>query len=318
MKPALEGKNLSIGYHNQPLATGLSLELFPGELVCLLGPNGAGKTTLLKTLSGLIPPLAGELSLLGQPLASVSLAQRAKQLALVLTERPLTGFLTVKDLTALGRHPYTGALGQLSEHDWAQVARALKQAEVAELADQQVSQLSDGQRQRTLIARALAQEPAVLALDEPTAFLDMPHRLGLMALLRKLASEQNRALLLSTHELDMALKSADRLWLMGAKGAFYQGAPEDLGSQGKLTTVFGLNWNPVQGAFTQSQVQRGGLSILAPQPQAAWGRRAIERAGWELDPTARDQLKWTESGWRLWGQTGPDFAWVVGQLKAKK
>lgn len=287
--PVLATHQLTIGYRTSrettPIAHDLTLTLHPGELVCLLGPNGAGKSTLLRTLTGLQAPLAGRVTLGQQELHHLTPRERARQIGVVFTESIAAGLMTVYDLVALGRHPYTNWLGHLRPVDHAAIQQALNAVGADALTDRLVSQLSDGQRQKVLIARALAQDPALLVLDEPTAFLDLPHRVEALRLLRQLAHDQQRAVLLSIHDLELALRHADRVWLMAADGQVVTGAPEDLVLNGSLAQVFAhhnLEFDPHSGAF---QTIRTGETLVAVDGRglsATWTRRALERAGYTI------------------------------------
>ncbi len=190
---SLEFRQLAIGYRSRrrttSVAAGLSAAARPGELTVLLGPNGCGKSTLIRTLCGLQPALSGEVLLDGTPLADVAVNQLARRVAVVLTDRVEPGLLSARELTALGRIPYLGLTGRLTPDDHRIVEEALDAVEARHLAARPAAVLSDGQRQRVLTARALAQQPEVLVLDEPTAFLDVPSRTGLVEMLRDLARE---------------------------------------------------------------------------------------------------------------------------------
>ena len=230
MSALLAARGLAIGYapRRRPrveVAAGIDAELRRGELVCLLGPNGAGKSTLMRTLAGLQLPLAGAVDFDGGDLHRLAEDERARLLGLVLTERVAAGNLSAYALVSLGRYPYTGWDGRLSAADEEVVRWALGAVGAEDLAARSVDELSDGERQKVMVARALAQEPAVLLLDEPTAFLDLPRRVEIMQLLRQLAYDTGSAVLLSTHDLDLALRCADRLWLLPAGGPLETGAP---------------------------------------------------------------------------------------------
>ncbi|MGH3665817.1 MAG: ABC transporter ATP-binding protein, partial [Egibacteraceae bacterium] len=238
---------LAVGYRrrrraDRVLLSGLELALPAGELTCLLGPNGSGKSTLLRTLAGMQEPLSGEVRLLGDDVGALEPRERARRLSVVLTEPVDTGLMRAADLVALGRYPHTGWGGRLSDDDVAAVRWALRVTGAAPLAARRVLELSDGERQRVLIARALAQQPAVLALDEPVAFVDLPRRVELTQLLRDLARECGLAVLLTTHDLDLALRSADTLWLIDPHAEPDQrlrtGAPEDLLLAGAVAAAF--------------------------------------------------------------------------------
>ena len=213
-------ENISIGYGKRVIQHDLSFTLADGELVALLGANGCGKSTLLRTLAGLQPPLSGTYSLL--PVHSVTrhpspVTERSKQIALVLTERLSVESATVRDVVAMGRYPYTSFLGSLTAADHRIVDEAMRQVDVLDLADTFYNDHSDGEKQRILIAKALAQQTPVILLDEPTAHLDLPSRIKTLNLLRSIAHEQGKTILISTHELDLALRTADRVLLMYPK-----------------------------------------------------------------------------------------------------
>ena len=214
----LEGEGIATGYRQGKQLTevhhGLDFSLSGGELTCLLGCNGAGKSTLLRTLAGMQPPLSGRLELMGRPLEAYSAHERSKTIGVVLTDRMQAGGLTVYELVALGRQPYTGFFGRLTSADKALVWRALEEVGMAGKARRYVAELSDGERQKAMIAKVLVQECPLILLDEPTAFLDVESRMEVMRLLRKLAVEEHKAVLLSTHDVDQALAMSDRLWLM--------------------------------------------------------------------------------------------------------
>lgn len=241
-------RELAIGYRRRrrtvTVADGLSAAARPGELTVLLGPNGSGKSTLIRTLCGLQPPLAGGVSLDGVDVTDVSADQLARRVAVVLTDPVDPGLLCARELAALGRIPYLGLRASMSDDDHAVVDRALAAVGAGPLADRAVGDLSDGERQRVLTARALAQQPDVLVLDEPTAFLDVPSRLGLTQMLRRLAHEQGLTVVMSTHDLDLALRVADHAWLLGRDGTLVEGAPGDLVNRGRLDAVFGCRVTP--------------------------------------------------------------------------
>jgi iron complex transport system ATP-binding protein len=290
--PALAAEALMVGYavrKSAPrlVAGPLRLALYPGELVCLLGPNGAGKSTLLRTLAGVQVPLGGHLTVGGKPLASLSPEARARQLSIVLTERIEAGHLTGRELVSLGRHPHTGWLGGLSAHDHAQVQAALAATGTAEFAHRPVGELSDGERQKVLLARALAQDTPLILLDEPTAHLDLPNRVALLRLLHQLARSLGKAILLSTHELDLALQAADRVWLLPATGELLAGPPEDLVLSGAFAAAFqreGLAFDIATGTFELHAPTGPAVQLVGNGPSAFWTRRALLRAGFV--PTA--------------------------------
>ena len=230
----------------------LSFSLYEGEMVCMLGPNGCGKSTLLRTLAGLQPPLGGDCFLTAQRSDSVSglTAQRSMNVALVLTERLSLENTTVHDVVAMGRYPYTSFLGGLTETDEAIIAESLAQVGFLSTSSFHLSPFfnahSDGEKQRILIAKAIAQQTPVILLDEPTAHLDLPHRILILRMLRRLAHEQNKTILISTHELDLALALSDRILLMTPGMGVQLDTAEALKKADAFTSAFGMDiFNPL-------------------------------------------------------------------------
>lgn len=288
--PLLETKELTVGYSRPKHCPRVVIEridtrLNAGEFVCLLGPNGAGKSTLIRTLAGMQKPLGGEVRLVGDLLSSLSPRAVAKRMSLVLTDRPIVGLMPAATLVALGRHPYTGWRGRLNHEDEAAVRRAIADVGIEELAHRPVSELSDGERQKVMIARALAQEPRVMLLDEATAFLDLPRRVELMYLLRNLARTGERAILLSTHDLDLALRCADSLWLLPVGGPLVDGIPEDLVLDGAFSDAFsgsGAIFDKSLGAFVLPCALRGTVRLKGEGVPVMWTYRALERKGYQV------------------------------------
>lgn len=231
-------RRLQVGHRRVPVLSELDLQAEPGRLTVLLGPNGTGKSTLLRTVAGLLPPLHGTVCLHGTDLTALRPEQRARRVAVVLTERVDAGLLTARELVALGRHPHTGARGTLRADDHAAVDDALHAVRAASLAQRRVARLSDGERQRVLIARALAQDPELLLLDEPTAFLDAPSRVAVTGLLQRLARERDMVVVASTHDVELALRVADRAWLLDRDGGVRCGPPAGLVADGAVGRAF--------------------------------------------------------------------------------
>lgn len=204
-------ENLSIGY-KQAVVSGINTELMPGQFVCLIGRNGTGKSTLLKTLSRLQQPISGRVQIEGKALTDFSSAELAKTIGLVLTQMPDLANTTLRELVAYGRLPYSSWLGALKEEDWAEADRAIEQLGIAHLSGRKICDLSDGERQKGMIARTLAQGTQYLLLDEPSAFLDYESKQELMTLLIRLAHDNHKGVLLSTHDLELAHRHADLLW----------------------------------------------------------------------------------------------------------
>jgi iron complex transport system ATP-binding protein len=221
----------------------------------------------------------------GIDVAHLSARARARRSAIVLTDRMEAGNLTVHALAALGRHPFTGWSGRLSEADCAAVRAGLEEAGAWDLRDRWYDELSDGEKQRAMLARALAQDPALLLLDEPTAFLDLPRRVETLRSLRALARGRGRAVLLSTHDLDLAMRAADRLWLLPSGGPVLSGAPEDLALRGAIGRVFDqgdVAFDPASGQFRVHGHPGREAGITGDPVLAMWTARALEREGYRI------------------------------------
>ena len=238
---SISTNNLTIGYNHHVVQRDLKFELHPGEMVCMLGPNGCGKSTLLRTLAGLQPALSGTFttSTLNSQLSTLP------HIALVLTERLSLDNTTVHDVVAMGRYPYTSFLGGLSTTDEQIIEQSLADVGLSNTAQTFFNDHSDGEKQRTLIAKALAQETPIILLDEPTAHLDLPNRIRVLQLLRRVAREQNKTILISTHELDLAIKLSDRIMLMTPQQGIQLDTPTNLREQDAFTAAFGMDiFNP--------------------------------------------------------------------------
>jgi iron complex transport system ATP-binding protein len=238
MNKVLETEGLVVGHGGKALLGPLSFTLEMGTLSCLLGVNGSGKSTLLRTLAGLHAPVAGSVKVQGADMAGAPSTERARLVSVVLTGRPDMGMLDVRTLVALGRQPWTGRLGRLGSEDHARVDKALERVAATDLQGRQVGALSDGEMQKLLIARALAQDTPVMLLDEPTAFLDVVNRQRVMRLLKGIAADEGRAVLLTTHDLPSALHYGDRLLVIHGRG-IQAGAPRDVLERGVLADAFG-------------------------------------------------------------------------------
>ncbi|MBO5548741.1 MAG: ABC transporter ATP-binding protein [Prevotella sp.] len=231
-------QDLTIGYtskgNEKVVAKGLNATLNGGELTCLLGRNGIGKSTLLRTLAAFQPPLRGSILLATSPLTALTDKELSRTIGLVLTERPDVQNMTVRFLVGMGRSPYTGFWGTLSATDEAIVDEAIRMVGIESLENRQVQTLSDGERQKVMIAKALAQQTPIIYLDEPTAFLDFPSKVEMMQLLRRLARDGQKTIFLSTHDVELSLQLADRIWLM-EPDMLHVGIPHELADSGVLS-----------------------------------------------------------------------------------
>lgn len=238
MQTQITLQQLSIGYGGsapKPVLSGICATVPPGRLTCLIGTNGVGKSTLLRTLAAFQPALSGEVLIDGKPITQYSRRELARKIGVVLTERTASGTLTAFEVAAMGRSPYTGFFGTLSTADRQTVTDSLRLVGIESLAQRSIATLSDGERQKVMIAKALAQQTSVIFLDEPTAFLDYGSKVDVMRLLHRLCQEQGHTIFLSTHDIELALQTADHLWVMTPQG-ITTGTPRQLAHDGTLAT----------------------------------------------------------------------------------
>lgn len=240
MEALLRLENLSVGYNGDTLIKDIHLGLERGNILTLIGPNGGGKSTILKTISRQIPATGGKVYLNGSDIFSWTPGRTARKMSSVLTDRPRPELMTCGELVALGRTPHTNIFGKLTARDIAAIEDALKLVNALELADKEFSTLSDGQRQRVMLARAICQEPELMILDEPTAYLDIRHKLELLDILRRMSRERGLTVVMSLHEIDLAAKISDRLLCVkeGEIAAF--GTPEEIMQSSVIEKLYGL------------------------------------------------------------------------------
>jgi iron complex transport system ATP-binding protein len=274
----LQTTNLEVGYkknnHNQILFEPLSLTLNQGELVCFMGSNGIGKTTLIKTLAGIQAPIMGTVA-------------RHYSTAIVLTDKISGSLMTVRDLVTYGRYPHLNWWLKLNDEDHQQIENAIRKVHLESIAEKQLSQLSDGQMQMAMIAKALAQNANILLLDEPTAHLDLNNRVEIMNLLRTLARETGKTILVATHELDLALQTADKIWLATQDKKIVTGIPEDLVLDGTFDTVFQLKGFDLKtGKISHTPYRKTLVQLEGSGPEYLWTKNALERNGYEIEPDA--------------------------------
>jgi iron complex transport system ATP-binding protein len=272
---------------------GLNLSARAGEMVCLLGTNGTGKSTLLRTLARIQPALSGSVKIGGADLRQLSQMELARRLGVVLTERVMVGALTARRVVELGRYPYWDWSGRMTQTDHDAVDWAIEAVGAAHLASRDSMSLSDGERQRFMIARALAQEPSILLLDEPTAFLDVPSRVELMGLLRRLARDEQLASVVSTHDLELALRMADTLWLVARGNKLTAGTPEDLILAGSVADAFqaeSIRFHPEERAFRLVTEARGSAIVRGDGLNAVLAAAVLEREGYQIVTHADDAL----------------------------
>lgn len=283
-------ENLVTGYHTKHgdtvITRDINASLRSGELTCLLGPNGAGKSTLLRTLAAFQPPLSGDIYLAERNLKSYTDAQLAKVIGVVLTERIHLSNMTIEELIGMGRSPYTGFWGKLSPQDRQIVDEAISTVGIENLHGRMIQTLSDGERQKVMIAKALVQETPVIFLDEPTAFLDYPSKVEIMQLLQHLSRRQHKTIFLSTHDLELALQIADRIWLIDKGKELKIGTPEDLSLSGDMSHFFereGIRFDLDLGLFRIDNVRRYPVKVIGEGRRYNMVQKALARNGYFID-----------------------------------
>ena len=245
----LQTQDMTVGY-DKPLIEHIDLRLRRGEIMTLIGPNGAGKSTILKTIVRQLRLLGGVVELDGQSLASLDNKTVAQKMSVLMTERHQPELMTCRDVAAAGRYPYTGRMGVLSQADRAKVDEALAQVRAADLADRPFSAISDGQRQRILLARALCQEPEIIVLDEPTSFLDIRYKLELLTVLKRMVRENDLAVLLSLHELELAQRVSDIVVCVAGDRIDRVGTPEEIFTSDYIAQLYHLERGKYDECFS--------------------------------------------------------------------
>ncbi|MBR1496530.1 MAG: ABC transporter ATP-binding protein [Oscillospiraceae bacterium] len=245
----LQTEGLSVGYGGVPVITGIDFAAHSGKVLTLIGPNGAGKSTILKTLIRQLSPVGGTVYLGGRDMAAMPALDMARSTAAVLTGRPAPELMSCGDVVATGRYPYTGRLGILSAEDRRIVAESMELVQVSELRDRDFERISDGQRQRVLLARAICQEPKLLIMDEPTSFLDIRHKLDFLHLLRRLVREKGIAAVLSLHELDLAQRFADTVLCVSGGRVDRVGTPEEIFQGDYVARLYGVEHGGYDALF---------------------------------------------------------------------
>lgn len=296
----LKLSDVSIGYirKNGPaiVQSELNLSADEGELIVLIGKNGCGKSTLLRSIACMQPIFEGTIHLDDTDISEISPRKRAKLLSVVLTGQQQVASFSVKELISIGRDPYTGWLGSLTEKDEEIISRSIQLTSLEGFEDRKIDELSDGERQRAFIARAFAQDTPIILLDEPTSHLDLPNRINILLLLQKLARDTGKTILISTHELETAMQVADKLWLMEKGEGVIVGVPEDMVLNGSFDKVFHHKSYEFDKEFGSFVVQKNLDKLISTQvknPQgmmARWTTKALSRKGFKIVETAPIEL----------------------------
>ncbi|MFO7853149.1 MAG: ABC transporter ATP-binding protein [Bacteroidota bacterium] len=282
---------LTIGYNagtpnEKILLPPLTLSVRKGEMLALLGPNGIGKSTLLRTIAGLHPGIKGKVMLSKRKLEQYSNSELARKISFVFTGAVNVYNMSVFEIVSLGRFPHTNWLGQLTNSDRKIVESSISSVGLERHAGSNISELSDGERQRAMIARALAQDTELILLDEPTAFLDLPNRYELISLLRKLSVENEKSVVFSSHDIHIAIREVDKVWLASRNG-IVQGSPEDLAMEGSFNNLFAdsdLSFVPDEGIFTYPVHTRMTIKLEGEGLVRYWTERALNRLGIKAKP----------------------------------
>ena len=293
--------DLSIGYRSKNsvkvVAQHVDATIYSGELTCLLGANGVGKSTLLRTLSAFQPKLSGEIQILGREIDQYSDKRLSKTIGVVLTDKCDLRNMLVSELVGMGRSPYTGFWGRLTADDKRIVKESIALVRIEDLTNRMVHTLSDGERQKVMIAKALAQETPIIFLDEPTAFLDFPSKVEIMQLLHQLTRETNKTIFMSTHDLELALQIADKIWLMDRVNGIATGTPEDLALSGNLSNFFarkGIMFDKYTGLFRIDNQFSREIRLTGQAQKYAMARKALQRDGIQANPETVSDV-WVEA-----------------------
>lgn len=291
----IELKDLSIGYKSKGghkvVAKDLNASVLRGELTCLLGANGVGKSTLLRTIISMLPKISGEILFNGECLSKYSAKKLSSLVSVVLTEKVDVKNMSVSELVGMGRAPYTGFWGSLSSKDEEIINESLELVKIQHLKDRMIQSLSDGERQKVMIAKALAQQTPIILLDEPTAFLDFPSKVDMMQSLHQLSRRTNKTIFLSTHDLDLALQISDRIWLMDREQGLKTGVPEDLSLDGSLSSFFerkGITFDRNTGLFRVDNETTRQIKMIGHGYKVAMIRKALLRNGIMANSSVED------------------------------
>jgi iron complex transport system ATP-binding protein len=289
MKPIIHIKNLSVGYQDgnekNMVISNLNTNVMSGELIGVIGQNGIGKSTLLRTITRLQEPISGQVLIHGKDISEYHRTAFSQKVSFVSTEIVKLNHCTVRELVAFGRSPYTNWFGKIEHRDELIIDEAIEMVGLSALASRNINQISDGERQRVMIARTLAQDTDIIVLDEPTAFLDLPNKFEVVHLLSDLTRKKGKTILFSSHDLTIAMKEADRLWLI-MPDKFIDGSPEDLVLQHKISDIFKqtrLKFDPKKGDFSIRRKSVGTCQLTGKGTPFIWTKRALERLGFDAE-----------------------------------
>lgn len=252
----VQTEDLSVGYHGKVLLSDIALKVKKGEILVLIGPNGAGKSTIIKNIIREMNPIGGNIYVKGRKISDFTSKEYAKTMSVVLTEKIKTEMMTCRDVVAMGRYPYTNYFGRLTKEDEVIVNESLKKVSALDIAENDFSQISDGQRQRIMLARAICQKPEVIVLDEPTSFLDIRHKIELLDILQEMAVKDNVAVIVSLHEIELAAKIADYVMCVGADGKIEFGRPEKIFTDDRISSLYGLTHGTYNCMYGSTELKK--------------------------------------------------------------
>lgn len=285
MKNVIAAENIDVGYEGKKIVEKIDIHGLKGQLICLMGPNGAGKSTILRTLTGLIAPVKGTVYIDGNDIRNISKMDLAKKLSVVLTEQVSLELLTVYEIVSMGRYPYTNFMGRLTREDNEIIEEALHIVNAENLRDRRYSQLSDGEKQKIMIARALVQQPELIVLDEPTNYLDVKHKVEIINILHKLCMDKGITVILSLHDIDLAIKGCQTILLIKNGKIVSQGAPEEViktGTIQKLYDIKGAQYDELLGSLEFCSPNNYKIFITGGNGTGARIYRAVSRAGYGM------------------------------------
>lgn len=285
MNNVIVAENLDVGYEKKVVVEQVDVCGIKGQLICLLGPNGVGKSTILRTLTGLLAPVKGAVQINGDDIRNIKKADLAKKLAVVLTEQVSLGLLTVLEIASMGRYPHTNFMGKLTQEDKKIVDESLIAVNAVHLRDRYYSELSDGEKQKIMIARALVQQPELIVLDEPTSHLDIKHKVEVIRILHKLCMEKGITVIVSLHDIDLAIKGCQTILLIQNGKIAAQGTPEEIikaGTIQKLYDIEGAQYNELLGSLEFTSPQNPEIFVTGGNGTGIGVYRAISRAGYGM------------------------------------
>lgn len=319
----LQIKGLSVGYATKEIAKDINLTLGEGKLVCLLGQNGVGKSTLLRTLSNLQDRLSGEIELGGEDIQQLDRRALATKLGIITTEKIGMSNMTVRELVALGRYPYTNWIGQESPTDTEKIEEAISRCRINYIESAKLSAISDGQFQKAMVARVLAQDTDIILMDEPTAHLDVVNRVEMFQLLQTIKKETGKSILISTHELDLSMQFADELWLMNFNAPIVTGTPEDLGLNGEIEKIFfheEFHLDSRTGQVRLKQEATKYFHVSGDEKPVHWVQKALERQGYSVGVEGRSvevKLIGGQLSWKIDDQEGHSIQTLLEFIERK-